>query len=298
VASIVGGYFKWPVAAILFICAAYISTKDVSRKYRKTYDMKLFLKCEQKVWPHASPVVKMDLIDVPITKGPWAMSVQPMEFAKRNNLLVEEIKALHEGQLSKEQAVTVTLSQGQANKYFSLQLGPLWQGLEKAPMHVKALFVIFHSRADNDVALSDKFLEQISRSSLSGKLDFSGVDALVKKYAKTDLTKKVCAKHAYMLTVMTAMLDLGRTSGVLASADFLWLKPVDRRLWYMLNNVGRWTSFTEVAGPRAHYFAEIELGRKIVSPMIEEAGRSLNEAIKEIAYKSDRDLEAERLGLN
>ncbi len=56
----------------------------------------------------------------------------------------------------------------------------------------------------------------------------------------------------------------GTRDGVQASADFLWLKPIDRRLWYMLNTVGRQTPFAEVAGPYAHWLAEREMGKRIL----------------------------------
>ncbi len=297
VATVVGNYLKIPVMIIMLTCAAYIYSIDEVRKYTKTYDMKLFLQCERENWPQVNPIAAVDLLEHKITEGPWAMSMQPMEFAKKNGLLTEIVAPLLEGQLAKDQKVTVELDRGASNKYFSMQLGPLWPGLKKLPIHIRALFAIFSARAENDSEAAEKLLSQISRSSYSGKLDFTGVDTLLKKYGDTKLTRRVTARHAYVLTVMASMLELGRTSGVLASADFLWLKPVDRRLWYMLNNVGRWTAFTEVAGPFAHLLAEREIGRKLKAPMIEEASNALETAISEMVYQSDRDLEAERLGI-
>ena len=56
--------------------------------------------------------------------------------------------------------------------------------------------------------------------------------------------------------LIASLLEMARIDGVLASAEFLWLKPVDRRMWYMLNCVGRQTAVAEIAGLFAHWQAE------------------------------------------
>jgi intracellular multiplication protein IcmP len=109
------------------------------------------------------------------------------------------------------------------------------------------------------------------------------------KHESSKLVQEVLSKHAYVLTMMAAMLLLARTDGVQASADFLWLKPIDRRLWYMLNTVGRQTPFVEVAGPFAHWVAEREIGRKLLIPMVEEATNALEGSLKEIIYQSETE---------
>ena len=72
-----------------------------------------------------------------------------------------------------------------------------------------------------------------------------------------------------------------------SSADFLWLKPVDRRLWYTLNSVGRQTPFAEVAGIFAHWIAEKEAGRKLLVPMVDEATKALEIVLTEVVYRRD-----------
>lgn len=111
--------------------------------------------------------------------------------------------------------------------------------------------------------------------------------SFAKKHENTKLVQQIVQSHAYLLTVMAEMLEGARTDGVQAAADFLWLKPVDRRLWYMLNTVGRQTPFVEVAGPFAHWVAEKEMGRRLLVPMVEEATNALEIALKEIIYKPD-----------
>ena len=37
-------------------------------------------------WPQISPVKKLDLVKMSIKEGPWAMALQPLEFAKKYQL--------------------------------------------------------------------------------------------------------------------------------------------------------------------------------------------------------------------
>ena len=81
---------------------------------------------------------------------------------------------------------------------------------------------------------------------------------------------------------MASLLAAARDDGVVPSSEFLWLKPIDRRLWYMLNCIGRQTPYAEVGGPFAHWKAEKAMGRPSLIPMIDEAIKALEVAIKEI----------------
>ncbi len=81
---------------------------------------------------------------------------------------------------------------------------------------------------------------------------------------------------------MASLLEGARQDGVVPSSEFLWLKPTDRRLWYMCNCVGRQTPYAEVAGPFAHWKAEKSMGRGSRAPMIDEAIKALEIAIKEV----------------
>jgi intracellular multiplication protein IcmP len=149
-----------------------------------------------------------------------------------------------------------------------------------------ALFAVFAARNAGDTKAAAELLAHIS-ASVTTKLNFSGAATLCKKHEKTKTVQRITQTHAYTLTVMASMLEAAREDGVQASADFLWLKPVDRRLWYMLNTIGRQTPFVEVAGSFAHWLAEKQVGRRLLVPMVEEATNALELALKEILYRPD-----------
>src|SRR5207237_4772929 len=131
-------------------------------------------------------------------------------------------------------------------------------------------------------------LAQLSASSL-GKLNFNGVDQLLKKHEHSKQVQTIVRSHAYISTVMASLLLAARDDGVQASSDFLWLKPMDRRLWYTLNTVGRQTPFAEIAGIFAHWIAEKEAGIKLQVPMVEEATNAMEVALKEVIYSPDEE---------
>lgn len=279
ISTAVGKYLRIPIAIILAISAVHVYRANLQAKFKRIFNMSSLKKQEVKDWPQIAPVSNLDLIKDDINKGPWAMAMTPMEFAKQNNLLRIEKDVTGK--------TVVGLLSGSAHRIFSLQLGPVWYGPDKLPIHIQALFAIFAARANRDRAPSDQLLNQISASANSGKLNFTGTQELLKRNRDSKLVRRAIAHHAYVYTVMATMLELARTDGVLASAEFLWLKPLDRKLWYMLNSVGRQTAVTEVAGPFAHWLAEKKVVRPLKVPMVDQAVKSLDTALQEIIYEPE-----------
>jgi intracellular multiplication protein IcmP len=282
----VGQYIRIPCAFILVVCALAVYIFNVTRSLKQTYSMHSLAKLEKLNWPQISPVIDLDLVKVNINKGPWAMAMTPMQFCKKYNLLEEFRRQNYEGMARKDMnKIEVNLKRGQANKIFIMQLGSLWAGTSRLPPYAKALFAVFAARHNGDSKMAFQILQQLAVSCMASKMNFSGVDALCKKHESSAAIQKITQSHAYVLTVMASMLVAARDDGVQASADFLWLKPVDRKLWYMLNTVGRQTPFVEVGGCFAHWVAEKEMGRKLIVPMIEEATNALELALKDVIYR-------------
>ncbi|SRR5579883_68452 len=287
--TVAGEWFRFPMTAFLIVLAVIVYLGNSTRSFKRTYNMKDLAKYEKENWPQISPVVNLNLVKTNIDTGPWAMAMTPMQFCKRYNLLEEVRPQRQEGMSRKEwEKVEVVLKRGEANKVFSLQLGPLWRGSDNLPPHIRALFAVFAARINADSQAAAALIRQLNISSTS-KLNMSGVNALLKKHENTKLVQRIVQNHAYVFTVMASMLEGARSDGVQASADFLWLKPIDRRLWYTLNTVGRQTPFAEVGGIFAHWLAEKEAGRKLMMPVIEEATKALEIALKEVIYHPDEE---------
>lgn len=267
---VVAGWIRYFYAAFLFVLSIIVYFKHKEVNYKTKYSMDSLRKSEQVHWPQITPVVNIDLVKADANVGPWAMSKTPMMLCRENDLIFPTMLDQYE---------VWGLKRGPAFRIFSLQLGRLYAGADHLPIHVKALVVIFVSRAERDRDTSIKFIKQISASAVSGKLDFSGIEEALQKYKHSKAIQWVEQRHAYIYTFMATLLEVSRADGVLASSEFLWLKPVDRRLWYMLNTVGRQTAVIEISGAVSHWLAEKAIKSPLRTPMVKSAVNALEEAL-------------------
>lgn len=286
-ANITGKYLRYPIIIFLIILSLLLFFGNRVGNYRRLYSMQTLLEEEKHNWPQIIPVVNLNLINQDIEKGPWAMSMTATNFAKHHQLLVEEPEPFNPETINYKRKLRYILLKDEATRVFSLQMGKYWTNADDLNVYTKALFAIFAAKANHDRSAAMDLLNQIAASALLGRLDFSGVQELLDKYKNSKLVQKVVSKHAYVLTALASLLELARRDGVLATAEFLWLKPVDRKLWYMLNNIGRQTAFVEVAGPFSHWLAERAIGHKLLMPMVEPAVNGLEAALKEFAFNLD-----------
>lgn len=276
----VGVYVRIPLSFLLVISAIVLYKSDVTTKFHRAHNMKTLRAQEQKNWPCITPVVKEDLAKVDINTGPWAMALSPLEFARKHDLLKKEDPLLDNPAWGAE--MTAGIRRVDAKRVFTLQLGPAWEGFDRCPAHASALAAVFMARMNRDREGASMILESLDKSTVSGHPDYGVAKDIIKKYQGMEIVQEIVGKHAYLLTVLSSLLLASRQDGVVPSVEFLWLKLVDRRLWYMLNCVGRQTPFAEVAGPFAHWRAEQSMKRRSLVPMIDEAIKALEIAVKEV----------------
>lgn len=278
VSSRFGQAFSLPAVLIGFAGIVYVLFFHRYSKYKQVYSMGSFSRQEAENWPQISCVIGKNLVKQDIHKGEWRMSTQPLAFARNNGLLLHDtLNGKTIAKLDKEKAKVVMCN----------QMGPLWSGLEGIPPYVLALFAIFCARAEGDMKGARRLIRQIAASAGSGSLDFGGTRILLYKHVRSKAVGRAVSPHAYLYTVMASMLDLARTDGVVAMSEFLWLKPLDRQLWYMLSNVGRRTAFVEVSAPFAHWLVEKRLRRPLKVPQIGMAVEALDEALSNILINLD-----------
>ncbi len=288
----IGDYMRYPIALILIALAVTLYRSNIILKYKKAHSMNTLRAQEQFNWPAIMPVVKEDLVSQDVNQGPWAMALTPMEFARKHHLLRKD-DALLDNQMPGME-MTAGLRKGDAKRVFTMQLGPYWDGFEHCSPQTYAMAAVCIARMNRDRDAANLILHTLDKTYVSGKPDFSVARPVMKKYQNTELVQEIVVKHAYVLTVMCSLLAAARDDGVVPTSEFLWLKPIDRRLWYMLNCVGRQTPYAEVAGPFAHWRAERVMGRRSLVPMIDEAIRALEIAIKEVKLtpKQMKELES------
>ena len=266
--SAIGYFSRWYFAIGLGLFAWRVLQKNPLSKFRRIFNMRTLAASEQSLWPGIAPVVKLNLIEESIDKGAWAMSRRPLDFSRYYKLLDEGNK----------------LNRDRSEKLFAAQLGKLWEGTEKLPPYIRALFAIFAAQACGDLKEAKKGLDILSRTMALGKPDYSFVPSLLKKYQKESLVQDVISRHAYVYTVMASMLESARGYGVLSTAQMIWLRPLNRPMFYTLNGVGRRVAFCEVAGIYAHWIAEKVAEHAIERPYVIKAVDGLERGLMDVKF--------------
>lgn len=96
------------------------------------------------------------------------------------------------------------------------------------------------------------------------------------KFKGDVLIKDALLTHRYVKTVFFSLMLKSWTYGVLASSELLWVKALDRDLYYVMSQQGRNSAFVEVAGCWSHYLSESSYGFKMLSPQVYPAIRALD----------------------
>lgn len=256
-----GIYVRWLYLPILPILAFVLLTKSNRLNYQKQHTMASLAKQESAIWPEISPIVgKQDiLMNGDEHTGDWAVALTEWEFAEKYNLA---------NRLDKK------LDKDAARAVFAAQLGPRWSGFSRLPGYKKGIFAALVLRvageSDKGEAMFRVMAKSYSLGGLSG-MDVSFADGVIATYGQHPNVLRAIAQHAYVSTLLATMLQLSRAEGVLASPMFIWLKAVDRGLWYLLNNVGRYAFHVECAGVAAHWLYEKTVGEACSTPMVESA---------------------------
>lgn len=268
----IGSTIKYPCLVVSIIFIAVIWYKHPESGFRDEETMQTLSDKLRETFPAINIVHGLELTKTPIGEGPWAMGMTPIEFAKHYRLI------------HRDDNEKIVFDAFKARMIFTEQLGDLWPGVENLLPHQKAIFAILATFINYKRDEAEAKMEEIARAITpralkTGKISFN-TQGLLAKYGKTPAVEDITKRHAYTGTVFSEMLTQARTSGIVLNSLYLWLKPVDRKLWYILNNVGRKAVFSEAAGIHAHWLAEKRLGFPIEQPMIDEAVSALDEAIQ------------------
>jgi intracellular multiplication protein IcmP len=169
---------------------------------------------------------------------------------------------------------------------FARQLGPRWQGVKTLPPYKQILLAAFCLKASRKRKEADDLLGRVAacwsqEKGLQLGRDRTLLSEVRKILANDKLSGLVLQKanmHAFQTTALLRALQTAREQGgVMAPAQFVWLRGHDRTLWYPMNNLGRQGFHMEAIGAMAHFKAEKLTNRPIPRPKLDAAIGSLNE---------------------
>lgn len=270
-----GIYFRWPMAAILI----YVGGKELlfspRSKFKVKHTLETFIQAQVKIWPVISPIVKFNPSKsgrilgtaIPDKLPMFAEALSPEEWIAWNRIPV----------------VNGVPDRDASRRAFIQQLGPRWTGIDAAPLHYRALFAAAALKGAQKREQSDNFLGRLAlcwNDKKGFRPDSKIIDEINKIIKDPELGGRllpIADLHAWRTTALLGALKWARSQGgVLAPAQFLWIRAEDRPLWYPLNNLGRRSFHSEGAGAMAHFMAELAAGKALPIPRVETAIVTLN----------------------
>lgn len=265
---------------IMGIMMVAIIFRGPGTQYRRRMGLEALMLEQAKVFPAIRPFLKFDPRKLPYRPpGAPVPSQLPMfsEALSPEEWLAYHEIAFHNGQLDYNRC------------YHALaeQLGRRWQGPKKLPLYAQGLYAVCALKMTRKRKESVELLNALA-DSWSGTKGFSAspklrakIAAVIKDPKLGGALQKFADQHAYETTAILRCMQRAREEGgVLAPAEFLWLRGIDRNLWYPLNNLGRKSYCAEAAGAMVHYTNELLAGQKIPTPRFDESIKGLEAYMK------------------
>lgn len=275
--------YKYPFLFIMLLMGLHVYFKGPMSQYRRKFTLDSLIKEQAKIFPQVSPFIKFNPSKQIGPRAPGEpVPVNLPEFAEA--LGPEEWIAYHQIPLPDGK-----LNEKEAKAAFAKQLGERWRGPKKLPPYQQILLAAFCLKAARKRKESDDILGRIAKCwDVKDGLKLSRDKTLHSTALRVLRNSKICGEtikatrqHAFVTTALLRALDHARSEGgVLAPAQFVWLRGFDRDLWYPLNNLGKQTHHTEALGAMCHYKEEKRSQRPIPVPKVELAVKSISDHMK------------------
>ncbi len=203
---------------------------------------------------------------------------------------------------------------------YASQLATPWRGYEALPPYLKKLAGAWALFAADEKDQAQRLLDGMSLSfrapvparkgglcrtfpffrpgtrghgyCIDCHMDRETEKAVLRALADKTISQAIGRHGCWQDMALLALYEQARQRGILATAEFIWLKPVNRQLFYLCNNMGRRTAWPETAGAWAHYTAEKTLAALdpladgIREPHVIEAVNALEMALYEDGWIS------------
>ena len=268
-------YYRWPLGLAVGAIAFHEIFMSPKNKFLSKHNLESLIQIQAKMWPVISPILKFNPsksgrilgATIPETLPMFAEALSPEEWVSWNRIPV----------------VNGIPDRDACRRAFVRQLGPRWGGLDSLPVYMRALAAAFALKAAQKREDSDTFLGRLAlawdpQKGFAPDSELIGeINRILKDAALGGKLAAAADQHAYRTTAMLALLKYARNNGgVLAPAQFLWLRGEDRALWYPLNNLGRRAFHSEGAGAMGHFMAEESAKKPLPIPRVDTAIVTLN----------------------
>lgn len=305
--SITGFAFRLITPLIAAYLIYYVLKESKAARYKRSMNIFKLATLTSETFPQIRPAIIENLFQVNPDTGDFRREESPIRYAIQNNLIMTYDIDFRGSRLAEKSTPTFIKSEEDKDKkiyyvkddlshhisklhdrcildldktklLFIKQLGPQWTGSENLPPMIRGIYagLLAFACADKDLAMGlfEQFNHSWKREKVkSGEknpilIDLSRVEEIINKYESRERIQEILNSHGFVTTVMQRLLRECRTKGRIATSVFLWLKCVDRTIWYCLNQEGGQCSWIEATGPRAHFLAELSANGALFHPFV------------------------------
>jgi intracellular multiplication protein IcmP len=281
---------KMLFSGVMALMALVATMYGPGTHFRRRMNLEALMAEQAKSFPVLQPFLKFDPRKLPFRAPGQPVPSQLPPFAEA--LSPEEWIAYNEVKF-----VAGTMERNRAYQALAQQLGKRWQGPDALPLYAQGLYAVFALKHARKRKECDQMLASLAVSwsadkgfRPSAKLK-SQIRSAIRNPKIGGALAKYAEQHAFETTAMARCLARAREEGgVLAPAEFLWLRGQDRRLWYPLNNLGRKSYCAEAVGALVHYTNELIAGQKIPMPRFDEVIAGFEKYMKSGAARAVPEL--------
>jgi hypothetical protein len=292
-------YLRWPFSLLLGFLA-YRAINSGLDSWNRKLSLSRLMENNVKEYPLIAPAVHLDILSMPQDRGPWRIAEDSINWAVKHKLLIREYKKdkfkrvtskdlrtifEHNGALKhrRDRAYDntgVALDKALAHKEYVAQLGAKLVPLHEMPNYLRGLAAAFIVYGSGQRDRAYDLLGQMSLSYSSPDdykyklntvrswtIDIGDADEILDEFSE-EIEKATSGHNIYTSTWIVELLDFARRKGELAPSRFIWLRPINRTLWYALNQLGGRMPHFEASAVWSHMDAERVLGEAISSPEI------------------------------
>jgi len=254
---------------------------------------------------HLKPLVGKKLHKLDPDVGPWRREASPIRHAIISNLIMvykrnefgeltdELLVPTFDAKLAKKDKGTLFVKddlhrgiskihgrcfflKDRAKEFFKAQLGSQYQSFDNMKPYQQALASVFIAYICDDKRYLTvlNHLNTVWKEKRNGKysrfnkkINTPLAKSIYEKHKNDDAIKSAFEQHAFCSTLLGGLYECA--SGINAK-QFIWLKLVDRTLFYFINDMRATNAYTESNGIKTHYLVECSVGAPIPDIDIEQ----------------------------
>ncbi len=276
-----GYYTKYLLLLYSFILITYFHIRPSKHKFTRKLSPQKLIENNVNYTPCLAPIVYRNPNEEKYTKI-WGQAKTPMEFLITNDLLInqETGEIIDSKWLSSsgcliesdppDNDLDLAINNNKLLNIISLQLGKQYFDNRHKPDYILALEAAFHAFNHEDINTGQAILDEISLSFLNKKEMHQvkiKMKSALKYLCKNTITLSSAPVHVSLVR------QFSKITPALSTTEFIWLKPINRILWYALHQVDSDSLSSEglddkVVGKQVYWSESLAVGLAIETGIV------------------------------